>query len=518
MSYRPAILDFSFNRKDLVAGLTVAIVALPLSLAIAIASGLSPDKGLVTAIIGGFLVSAAGGTRHQIGGPAGAFIVLVAACVAQIGVPGLILATVMSGIMLAILGALRLGGTIRFVPYPVVIGFTAGIGVIIAASQLRDLLGLTLSEPEPAEFLHKLPVLWAARDTVSGASVTVAALTVTTILGCQRFAPRLPSLLIGIIVATLAALILPAPTVFDRFGDLPRSLPMPELPVLDAGLMMAALPFAVGFTLLGAIESLLSAMVADQMAGTRMRPDDELIGQGIANIAVGLFGGFCTTGTIARTATNVKAGSHGPGSGMIHAAILLVFLMVAAPLVGAIPLAGLAGLLMLVAWKMIEWHAIRSLIRLDRAEAGVMAVTFLAVVLRDLTDGIVIGMALAGILFIARMARDCGVLPDSADDSPDRDDEMTICLRGPVFFGSVARLENVFARVQLRPRLLMLDMTAVPLLDATGAQMIGDLAVRMARHGTQVVVIGGTPGLRAQIPGNVARAATADQARAMTEL
>lgn len=518
MTYRPAFIGISVHRADLQAGLTVAIVALPLSLAIAIASGVGPDRGLITAIIGGFLVSAMGGTRHQIGGPAGAFIVLVSACVAQIGVEGLVLATMMSGAMLAVLGALRLGGTIRFVPYPVILGFTAGIAVIIAASQLRDLLGLDLGGPEPGALIDKLPALWEARRSLDPASLAVAAVSVAVIVGTQRFLPRLPSLLLGIVAATLVAQILPAPTVADRFGALPSGLPLPVLPRLDdLSLVMAALPFAISFTLLGAIESLLSGMVADQMAGSRMRPDDELIGQGIANIGVALFGGFCTTGTIARTATNVRAGSRGPASGMVHAGLLLAFLLVAAPLAGAIPLAGLAGLLLVVSWKMIEWHAIRSLARISHGDALAMAATFLTVILRDLTEGIILGMALSGVIFIAHIARESGAQAGTGWDSDDPD-ELMVHLRGPVFFGSVARIEGLVDRIVTRPRLLMLDMSAVPLVDSTGAQMIAELAARLERRGIGVVVIGAAESLRGKLNHGLRHADSPEAARAMVRL
>ncbi|MDO5705790.1 MAG: SulP family inorganic anion transporter, partial [Paracoccus sp. (in: a-proteobacteria)] len=385
--------------------------------------------------------------------------------------PGLIVATIMSGVMLALLGLARMGGTIRYVPYPVILGFTAAIGVVILTSQMKDLFGLQLPGAEPGPLLEKIPALLAVRETASGASLAIAILTIGTILGCQRWAPRLPSLLIAVAVATLAGLVLPAETVADRFGALPAGLPMPQLPAVDIGMMRAALPFAISFTLLGAIESLLSGMVADQMAGTRMRADDELIGQGIANIGAGLFGGFCTTGTIARTATNVRAGSAGPGSGMVHAVILLVTLMVAAPLAGAIPLAGLAGLLTVVAWKMIEFHAIAALARISRGDGVTMAVTFLVTIFRDLTEGIVVGMAVGGAVFIARMAKLSEAVPGEGFDARDPQ-AVTFHLNGPVFFGSVARMENVMHRIVARPRLVVLDMAGVTFIDTTGAQMI----------------------------------------------
>lgn len=500
MFYRPAFLDFRPARADLQAGLTVAIVALPLSMAIAIASGVGPDRGLVTAIVGGFLVSAMGGTRHQIGGPAGAFIVLVSACVAQIGIEGLVLATIMSGIMLAGIGLLRMGGTIRFVPYPVILGFSAGIGVIILSSQFKDLLGLHLEGAEPGPLVEKLPALADALPSAQADSLAIAALTIAVILGCQRFAPRLPSLLMGVGIATLAGLILPAETVADRFGALPAGLPMPTLPAISAEAIRAALPYAASFTLLGAIESLLSGMVADQMSGSRMRPDDELIGQGIANVGVGLFGGFCTTGTIARTATNVRAGSRGPGSGMVHSVILLVTLMIAAPLAGAIPLAGLAGLLTIVAWKMIEWHGITALARISRGDALTMAVTFLVTVLRDLTEGIIVGMALAGVLFIARMAQVSEAVAGEGFDSDDAQ-VMTCHLNGPVFFGAVSRMESLLDRILARPRLVILDVSGVPFVDTTGAQMIAGFAQRLTARGTNVIVTGARPRVRLALRG-----------------
>jgi len=332
-------------RADVMAGLTVAIVALPLSMAIAIASGVGPERGLYTAIVGGFLVSALGGSRFQIGGPAGAFIVLVSACVMAIGVEGLILATFLSGFFLVLAGVLRLGTYIKFIPYPVTVGFTAGIAVIIFASQIKELFGLTLAGAEPAEILHKVEALWTARGTVSWAAFGIAALTIVLVVGIKRLRPGLPNMLIAVAVAAAVAagLGLPVDTIGSRFGALPRVLPMPALPVLSAESVMAALPFALSFTLLGAIESLLSAVVADGMSGRQHRSNAELVAQGVANVGSALFGGFCVTGTIARTATNVRAGSRGPVSGMLHALFVLGFMLVAAPLAAFIPLARLAA-------------------------------------------------------------------------------------------------------------------------------------------------------------------------------
>lgn len=317
-------------RADAIAGLTVAIVALPLSMAIAIASGATPAQGLYTAIVGGFLVSLLGGSRFQVGGPAGAFIVLVASTVTLHGMDGLILATFLSGLMLAIIGFLRLGTFIKFIPFPVTVGFTAGIAVIIFASQIRELFGLTL-EDEPGELLEKLQALWAARESVTPAAIMLSVATIAIILGLRRWRPHWPGMLIAVAVtaAATALLAMPIETIGTKFGGIPSSLPAPNLPSLSLDKIMAILPAAISFTLLGAIESLLSAVVADGMTGRRHRSNCELVAQGVANIGSSLFGGFCVTGTIARTATNVRAGAHGPVAGMLHAMFILLFMLVA---------------------------------------------------------------------------------------------------------------------------------------------------------------------------------------------
>lgn len=392
------VADF---RADALAAMTVAIVALPLSMAIAIASGVGPERGLYAAIVGGFLVSLLGGSRYQIGGPAGAFIVLVSACVAATGIDGVILATLMSGVFLMVAGALRAGTYVRLIPHAVTIGFTAGIALIIFITQIKDLLGLSLLH-DPAEVLSKLVALWDGRDSISPASVLVSASTIALILAFRRFAPKWPSLLLAVVIVTGVGVVLPVETIFDRFGDLPRSPPAPQVPEMTADLLWQALPWALQFTLLGAIESLLSAVVADSMAGSRHRPNAELVAQGVANIGSALFGGICVTGTIARTATNVRAGARSPIAGMLHSVFLLIFLVVAAPLAGHIPLAGLAGVLALVAWDMAEKSAIWRILRHHPAEAAVLTLTFVLVVLRDLSIGIAAGCALAALLYVVQ--------------------------------------------------------------------------------------------------------------------
>ena len=390
--YDPGML-----RSDLVAAITVAIVALPLSMAIAIASGVGPERGLYAAIVGGFLISLLGGSMFQIGGPAGAFIVLVATTVATHGIDGLLLVTAMSGVLMVLAGLLRLGSHVRLIPHPVVVGFTAGIATIIFVSQLHDLAGLRLAAAEPAALVPKLAALWQAGGSFNAAAVGMAIATVATIVLLRRHAPRAPSLLIAVTGAALLALLLHAPieTIGTRFGGIPHGLPAPSLPDLSWQRMLTLLPLSLSFALLGAIESLLSAVVADGMTGRQHRANSELVAQGVANIATSCFGGLCVTGTIARTATNVRAGARTPVAGMLHAIVLLLFMLVAAPLVAFVPLAALAGVLVTVAWNMIERPAIIAMLRNSRADALVLVVTLLLTVLHDLMLGIGAGTVLA---------------------------------------------------------------------------------------------------------------------------
>jgi SulP family sulfate permease len=502
-------------RADALAGLTVAIVALPLSMAIAIASGASPAQGLHTAIVGGFLVSALGGSRFQIGGPAGAFIVLVAATVARHGMEGLILATFLSGLMLSALGLLRLGAFIKFIPFPVTVGFTAGIAVIIFASQLQSLFGLTLAGPEPGPLGEKLPALWAAAGTTNPWAVAFAAGTVATILGLKRLRPGWPGMLIAVAGAAALAGATGAPvaTIGSAFGGIPSALPTPTLPSFDPALVVAVLPDAVAFTLLGAIESLLSAVVADGMSGRRHRSNAELLGQGVANMGSALVGGFCVTGTIARTATNVRAGAHGPVAGMLHAVFLLGFLLSAAPLAAFIPLAALAGVLATVAWNMIEKPAIAVLLRSGWGDAAVLSATFLLTVFRDLTEAIVVGFALGSVLFIHRMSRATAVetaLPfvaedradsesgrDSYDQSAASDPDIAIYrITGALFFGAAGSIASVLDRISDRCRALVIDMSAVPFLDSTGANALEGVARGARRRGVRLVIAGAARDVR----------------------
>jgi SulP family sulfate permease len=385
-------------RDDGLAGLTVAIVALPLSMAIAVASGVTPERGLYTAIIGGFVVSALGGSRFQIGGPAGAFIVLVAATVARFGIDGLLVTVFLSGIMLTIIGLSRLGSLIRYIPHAVTVGFTCGIAVTILASQIKDLGGLTLAAPEPGPLLPKLAALGHALPTVSIAAFCIGVGSAALIFVLQHHRPTWPNMLIAVVGASTAAALLPFPveTIGSHFGGIPNGVPLPHLPPITLSVVWDVLPAAISFTLLGGVESLLSAKVADGMTGRKHRSNMELVAQGIANVASSFFGGIAVTGTIARTATNIRAGARSPFSGILHSAFLLVFMLVAAPLANFIPLAALAGVLVVVSWNMAEKYEFVVLLR-DWRTAVVLLATFVLTLVEDLTAGIVAGCVLGAI-------------------------------------------------------------------------------------------------------------------------
>jgi SulP family sulfate permease len=502
-------------RADILAGLTVAIVALPLSMAIAIASGVGPERGLYTAIVGGFLVSALGGSRFQIGGPAGAFIVLVAATVERYGVDGMILATLMAGAILVAIGYLRLGTFIKYIPYPVTVGFTAGIAVIIFASQLKELFGLTLAGKEPGAFAPKLAALYAAHSTFNPAAAGVALLTAATIVVLRRFRPHWPAFLIAVAAATVAAFVLhlPLATIGTRFGGIPRSLPAPHPPDLSPDKILAVAPSALSFALLGGIESLLSAVVADSMTGRRHRSNCELVAQGAANIASALFGGICVTGTVARTAANVRAGARGPISGMAHALFLLAFMLAAAPLASYIPLAALAAVLAVVAWNMAEKEAFATLLRASRGDALVLSATFLLVVFRDLTTGILAGFGLGALFFVHRMAKAVEIESerpvietDQADTVGGRTpydgamatdpDVVVYRISGAFFFGAAAGVAAALDSLGEHPQAYVIDFSAVPVLDSTAASTIEGFTRKARRAGAAVFVTGARPMVR----------------------
>jgi SulP family sulfate permease len=388
-------------RKDIIAALTVAVVALPLSMAIAVASGVSPERGLYAAVIGGFLVSALGGSRFQVGGPAGAFIVLVSSTVAKFGLDGLLLTVLVSGLMLGLIGLLRLGSLIRYIPHAVTVGFTCGIAVTILASQLKDLGGLTLPGAEPGRLLPKLAVLAQAWPTLSPAALGLGVGSAALIFLLRRLLPNWPGMLIAVAVASIAAwlLRLPVETIGSHFGELPHGLLAPRLPPMSYSSLREIFPTALSFTLLGAVESLLSAKVADGMTGRKHRYNMELVAQGVANVASALFGGISVTGTVARTATNVRAGARSPLAGMMHSVFVLLFMLVAASLASFIPLAALAGVLVVVCWNMAEKREFALLMR-DWRGGSVLLATFGLTLLENLTIGIVAGCTLAALFAV----------------------------------------------------------------------------------------------------------------------
>ncbi|MEY9124167.1 SulP family sulfate permease [Bradyrhizobium yuanmingense] len=503
-------------RADVFAGLTVAIVALPLSMAIAIASGVTPDRGLYTAVAGGFIASLLGGSRFQIGGPAGAFIVLVAATAERHGVDGVILATMMAGLFLIGAGLLRVGTYIKFIPYPVTVGFTAGIAVIIFASQLRDLSGITLAGKEPSEFVPKLVALAGGLNTINPSAVAVALVSIGIIAALRRWRPSWPGILIAVVFAAVASAVLslPVETIGSRFGGIPRELPSPALPAFSLEKARAVLPDAIAFALLAAIESLLSAVVADGMTGRRHRSNCELVAQGAANIGSALFGGICVTGLIARTATNIRAGARGPLAGMLHSVFLLLFMLVAAPLASYIPLAALAAVLVVVAWTMAEKHEFATLLRSSWGDAVVLLATFLLTIFRDLTEGILVGFALGAVLFIHRMAEMTGIeerTPLVADDRPDDGngdrvrydpalavdrDVLVYRITGAFFFGAASAIGSVLDGIADRRKAFVVDFAAVPFLDSTAANVIGRVAAKAHRQGIRLFITGASPTVR----------------------
>lgn len=397
----------TYNRdlffSDLVAGVTVAMVALPLSLAIAIASGADPAKGIVTAIVGGFLISLFGGSRVQIGGPTGAFIVVVFGVITQHGFDGLILATFLAGIILLVGGYFRAGNLIAFVPEAVMNGFTIGIGVVIATSQLKDFLGLTI-EKVPADFLEKIPVLWEARETFNPATFTIALVTLILIVFLRRIAPRYPGIIVAVAVASILVAIMPlhVDTLGSRFGELPNQLPWPQLPDVSLTRIVEVLPSAFVIAFLAGVESLLSAMVADKMIEGQHRPNAELTAQGIANIGSALFTGIPATGAIARTATNIKAGGKTPVAGLVHATVILMVVLLAAPAASYLAMPALAALLIVTAWNMTEPHKWASYARGRKSDIMLLLLTLVLTVLVDLTVAIGVGLSVGLALRLSR--------------------------------------------------------------------------------------------------------------------
>ncbi|MCU0761064.1 MAG: SulP family inorganic anion transporter [Steroidobacteraceae bacterium] len=510
--------DAAGLRRDAIAGLTVAIVALPLAMALAIASGTTPDKGLVTAIVAGFLISALGGSRFQIGGPTGAFVVVVYGVIARHGYDGLVVATAMAGVLLLVAGLARLGTWIKYIPLPVVTGFTSGIAVIIASSQVADLLGLSIASV-PAEFVAKWSTYAAHLHTANPAAVAVGGSALVTILALRRLAPRLPGFLLAVAGASLAswALGLDVQTIGSRFGAWPVTLPEPRLPVLDIASVGALVPSAFTIAFLAGVESLLCAVVADGMTGRRHRSNCELVAQGIANLGSAAFGGLPATGAIARTATNIRAGAVSPVAGMLHALFLLLFMLMLAPLVRYVPLASLAAVLLVVAWNMSEVEQFTHLMSAPPGDRLVLLATFGLTVLVDLTVAIEVGVVLAAVLFMHRMAEAVQqqtqaqlIVADADDLAPGsaraydrrRDlppDVESFEMRGPFFFGVANLLGDVLDRIGHPPRLFVLVLREVPVIDATGVAALRSFADRCRRDGTRVALVGLQPAVQSAL-------------------
>lgn len=463
--------------KDLTAGIIVAIIALPLSIALAIASGVSPEKGLHTAIIAGFLISFFGGSRVQIGGPTGAFMIIVYGIVMEFGLDGLIFATIMAGFMLILMGLLRLGDVIKFIPFPIITGFTSGIALMIFSSQIKDFLGLEMGEP-PSEFIHKWEAYFSYMDTINYGSLLIGLLTILIIVFWPRLGLKIPGPLIAIIATTLLVnfVNIDVPTIGSKFGQLSSSLPKPSLPDFDFSKMKMLLGPAFTIAMLGGIESLLSAVVSDGMIGGKHRSNTELIAQGIGNIGSGLFGGIPATGAIARTVTNINNGGRTPVAGMVHAVALLLIMLLFMPLAELIPLAALAGVLIVVAYNMSEWREFVAFIKAPKSDLAVLVVTFLITVLVDLVIAIEVGIVLAALLFMKRMADvtcvECVNLDYTKEENRDKRElpkgVQLYEINGPFFFGAAYKFMDVTKVVAGKNnKAIILRMENVPAMDAT---------------------------------------------------
>lgn len=487
---------------DMASGITVGLVALPLAMAFGIASGVTPQAGLYTAVVAGFLVSALGGSRVQIGGPTGAFVVIVAGIVSRFGLEGLSLVTLMAGVLLLIMGITGLGAAVKFIPRPVIIGFTNGIALLIASTQIKDFLGLRTG-PVPSSFLPRMKVLAESMATAQWGTVAIAGATLAIILFWPRINRRIPGSILAVLTCTAAAALLhlPVETIGTRFGGLPQGLPPFTLPHLRAEHIEPLLPSAFTVALLGAIESLLSAVVADSMAGDRHNSNVELVAQGLANIASPLFGGIPATGAIARTATNIRSGALTPVSGMVHSLTLLVILLAAAPLARFIPLATLAAVLFVVAWNMGEWREIGGVLRLAKADIAVWAVTFTLTVIADLTVAVGVGMALAALLYIYRIAETTTVAPVTEEYLRDgkahilQDKEIPpnvaiLRIHGPFLFGTTQKLEEATEDLGVFPTIVILRLRNMTALDATGLHALEVFAERMRKTGRTLLLCG----------------------------
>jgi SulP family sulfate permease len=500
---------------DLMAGLIVGIVALPLAIAFGIASGVSPSQGILTAIIGGFLVSALGGSRVQIGGPTGAFIVIIYGIVSnpQLGLSGLMIATMLAGLFLIILGVCRLGTIIKFIPYPIVVGFTSGIAVTIFTTQIKDLLGLNITEAIPADFVSKWIIYFRHITTIDWLTALIGVLSILIIALTPKVSKKVPGSLVAIIVMTIGVYFLNAhtsmhvTTIGDQFGEIKASIPELQIPSITWEGIKSLLPTAMVIAVLGAIESLLSATVADGVCGDHHNSNQELIGQGVANLCTPLFGGIPCTGAIARTMTNINNGGRTPVAGLIHALVLLVIFLVLMPLAAYIPMACLAGVLVIVSYNMSGWRTFMQLFKNPKSDVIVLMMTFLLTVIFDLTIAIEVGLLVACLLFMKRMAESTQikVIADEIDPNDETDAEvheeaLTIPegvevyeINGPYFFGIANRFEELMAELDNHPKVRIIRMRRVPFIDSTGIHNLQNLCEMSHREGTHIVLSGVTP-------------------------
>lgn len=507
--FKPKLADTlkNYSRKqftgDLLAGIIVGIVALPLAIAFAIASGVSPEKGLYTAVIAGFIISAMGGSRVQIGGPTGAFIVIVYGIVQEYGINGLIIATFMAGIILIIMGFARLGAVIKFIPYPLIIGFTSGIALLIFSSQVKDFFGLNMGTV-PADFTGKWKSYIESSGSLNIYAMVIAAITVAIILLWPKVTHKVPGSLIAILVTTAAMqmLHLPVDTIGSRYGSIPSSFPVPVIPHIDLEIIKNLIQPAFTIALLGGIESLLSAVVADGMIGSNHRSDTELVAQGTANIFSSIFGGIPATGAIARTATNVKNGGRTPVAGIVHAITLLLIMLFIGKWAALIPMATLAGILVVVAYNMSEWKSFVAVFKGPRSDVAVLLTTFLLTVLVDLTVAIEIGMVLAVFLFMRKMIKfsEVNMLTKDAGDNGNNKDKEAVSsftiphdvevfeITGPLFFGAAYKFKEAMRFIEKPPAILIIRMRQVPVIDATGIRTLEEVYKALKQRGTKLVL------------------------------
>ena len=494
--------DRATFRADLLSGVTVGFVALPLAMAFAIASGLPPQAGIYCGIVTGFLISALGGSRCQIGGPTGAFVVVIAGIVAKHGVDGLFMCTMMAGVLIAILGITGLGSTVKFIPRPVVVGFTNGIAILIASTQIRDFLGLRV-DGVPGDFVGRLRTLGMHLDTTNLVAVALASAAVVTIALTRKYAPRVSGTVIVLLAGTVLVwgMRLPVDTVGTRFGGIPAGLPQFSIPALRLDLVPGLLSSVLTIAMLGSIESLMSAVVADRMSGDKHNPNVELIAQGIANVASPMFGGLPATGAIARTATNIRTGAKTPVSGMIHALTLLAIVLFAAPLASYVPMPILAGILMMTAYGMGEWKQIPELLRLSKAEIAVWLITFSLTVFADLTVAVEAGMMLAVMLFIRSVTAtttvtrvtDDYVRDGYAHMLQDKDIPPYVAIfriHGPFLFGATDKIEEITAHADQLPPIVIVRLRNMTALDATGLLAFQDLAELLHAKGRTLIFCG----------------------------